>query len=301
MRIARLCSSKPSRERGSETRGRAIRLVPLKRYLYYVVLIIAILQDVTTDTQEVRHSNAQDGSRAHVLVIVAHPDDEYEMAATIYRITKELSGKVDQVIITDGEAGYRYSYLAARYYGIDLTDESIGRAKLPRIREEEARGAARILGIEHQWFLNEHDDHYTLDAEEVLNKGWRTQHVLDFLVQRLAKGNYNVVFVVLPAGDTHGQHKAASILALRAVEQLPANRRPAILGAQASPKNTDAYQSLPAYPITATTSSVPQFDFDRDTHFGFKNSLSYQIVVDWVIAEHKSVIRIVLRTSGYSL
>jgi LmbE family N-acetylglucosaminyl deacetylase len=83
------------------------------------------------------------------------------MAGTIYRIAKELSGAVDQVIITDGEAGYRYSDLAARYYGIDLPEESIGRARLPRIREDEARGAARILGIEHQWFLNERDEHYT--------------------------------------------------------------------------------------------------------------------------------------------
>jgi hypothetical protein len=42
-----------------------------------------------------------------VLLVVAHPDDEYEVAGTVYRISKELSGTVDQVIITDGEAGYR--------------------------------------------------------------------------------------------------------------------------------------------------------------------------------------------------
>jgi hypothetical protein len=28
--------------------------------------------------------------------------------------------------------------------------------------------------------------------------------------------------------------------------------------------------------------------FDRTTAFGFHNSLTYQIVVDWMIAEHKS-------------
>jgi hypothetical protein len=30
------------------------------------------------------------------------------------------------------------------------------------------------------------------------------------------------------------------------------------------------------------------FHFDRDAHFGYRDSLTYQIVVDWVIAEHKS-------------
>jgi len=47
-----------------------------------------------------------------VLLVVAHPDDEYEVASTVYRISKELFGTVAQVIITDGEAGYRYSSLA---------------------------------------------------------------------------------------------------------------------------------------------------------------------------------------------
>jgi hypothetical protein len=61
-----------------------------------------------------------------VLLVVAHPDDEYEVAGTVYRISKELFGTVDQVIITDGEAGYRYSSLAVPYYGIDLTNEAVG-------------------------------------------------------------------------------------------------------------------------------------------------------------------------------
>jgi hypothetical protein len=30
------------------------------------------------------------------------------------------------------------------------------------------------------------------------------------------------------------------------------------------------------------------FHFDRDAHFGYRDSLNYQIVVDWIIAEHKS-------------
>jgi hypothetical protein len=46
-----------------------------------------------------------------------------------------------------------------------------------------------------------------------------------------------------------------------------------------------AYQTLPGYVITATDSSTPEFHFDREALFGSKNSLSCQIVVDWVIAK----------------
>ena len=47
-----------------------------------------------------------------VLVVVAHPDDETAMAATIYKITHEQGGIVDQAVITNGEGGYKYSLLA---------------------------------------------------------------------------------------------------------------------------------------------------------------------------------------------
>src|SRR5580704_8744819 len=38
---------------------------------------------------------------AKVLLVVAHPDDEYTFAATVDRIAKELNGTVDQVVITN--------------------------------------------------------------------------------------------------------------------------------------------------------------------------------------------------------
>jgi hypothetical protein len=46
------------------------------------------------------------------LLVVAHPDDEYAFAATAYRFVRELGGVAGQVVITNGEGGYRYSALA---------------------------------------------------------------------------------------------------------------------------------------------------------------------------------------------
>jgi LmbE family N-acetylglucosaminyl deacetylase len=76
---------------------------------------------------------AQD-SVPKVLVVIAHPDDESVMAATIYKITHELSGIVDLAIITNGEGGFRYSLLSETIYDNAITKEHIGRKELPQIR-----------------------------------------------------------------------------------------------------------------------------------------------------------------------
>ena len=223
-----------------------------------------------------------------VLIVVAHPDDEYEMAGTIYHLAEELSGRVDQIIITDGEAGFRYSSLAERYYGMKLTDEVEGRRELPRIRREEAHHSAKVLGIEHQWFLNEKDDHFTLDACEVLKTCWNRDYVLNAIREHLRQRSYDYIFILLPDADTHGAHKAASILTLEAVSELPADHRPFIFGAKASNITDEAFDKLPEFPITQTSEAKPFAHFHRDSKFGYNDSLTYQIVVDWVIAEHKS-------------
>ena len=99
-----------------------------------------------------------------VLIVVAHPDDEYAFAATVYRITRELGGIADQVIITNGEAGYRYSALAESIYRVSLTREEDGRAHLPSIRKAETLRAGEILGIRQHHFLNQHDSGFSDDA-----------------------------------------------------------------------------------------------------------------------------------------
>ena len=258
----------------------------MRRFLILSFLVVA--SSIGAAAQAAVPSELKTRGPVRVLLVVAHPDDEYEVAGTVYRISRELSGTVDQIIITDGEAGYRYSSLAVPYYRIDLTNEVVGRARLPGIRKEEARRAGRILGIHHQWFLNEKDDQFTLDAGESLHQSWHEERILRVLQQRLSKGHYDFVFVLLPSEQTHGEHKAASILALEALERLPASRRPIVLGAQAGGGDPSPYTSLLGYSLTATDSPNPQFQFDRNTRFGYRESLSYQIVVDWVIAEHKS-------------
>ena len=65
------------------------------------------------------------------LIVMAHPDDEYALAATAYRISRELGGLVDHVVITNGEGGYRYAGLAEAIYGISIAEGSAAAAGGP--------------------------------------------------------------------------------------------------------------------------------------------------------------------------
>ena len=224
-----------------------------------------------------------------VLLVVAHPDDEYAFAATAYRIGKELGGTVDQVVITDGAGGYRYSSLAERVYGVSLASPG-GRDSLPQIRRRETLAAGRILGIRKHHFLNQRDSGFTLDPDEALESLWNATAVTDFVSELLRRGRYQFVFTLLPTAGTHGHHRAAALLAQRAVERQPAGTRPAILGADPGSASdpVPAYTGDPKLHAIKALPDAPVFAFDRRTAFGFNHALSYQIVVNWMIAEHKS-------------
>lgn len=230
------------------------------------------------------------GAAPKVLLVVAHPDDEYYVAATVYRIASELGGTVDQVVITNGEAGFHYAQLAERFYGVALTGERDGRAHLPAIRKEETRRAGRILGIRNQYFLDEQDNRFALDADEALTQVWNRGRVVDSLVARLEANSYDFVFVILPREDTHGHHKAAAVLALEAASRVSPERRPVVLGAEPAHTAgaTPEFRGLRGFPATATVSGAAAFSFDRTQSFGHDGALRYDIVVNWVIAEHKS-------------
>src|ERR1700733_8602805 len=98
-----------------------------------------------------------------VLIVDAHPDDETAYAAAVYKITHDLGGTVDLVVVTNGEGGYKYSTLAEPVYHLKLTDEKIGRKYLPGIRHKELENAGKIIGLHHIYFFDQRDNRYTLD------------------------------------------------------------------------------------------------------------------------------------------
>jgi LmbE family N-acetylglucosaminyl deacetylase len=155
-----------------------------------------------------------------VLIVTAHPDDETAFAATIYKVTHDLNGLADILLVTNGEGGYKYSTLAEDIYGRELTDEQSGRKALPTIRKKELMAGGEYIGLRDYYFMDQKDTGYTLDADSVLNIVWDTSIVIRKIKELHGKNNYDYVFTLLPVQGTHGHHKAASILALRAVKSM---------------------------------------------------------------------------------
>ena len=217
-----------------------------------------------------------------ILLVVAHPDDELAFAASVYRLAKERGADVDQFVITNGEGGYRYSTLAEKIYGLELTKEEVGRRELPDIRKKELLSAGRILGVRAHYFLDEPDRNNTADPAAVAGV-WNIDFVLTRLRTLVEREQYDVVMTALPRSDIGGHHLAAVKIAIQAVNQITANR-PALVAVHWV---ADAF-TAPSGTAETGFSGAPDYDFDRGRKFGFNNALDYQIVANWVIAEHKS-------------
>lgn len=228
-----------------------------------------------------------------ILIVNAHPDDESGVAATAYKVTKEMGGTVELVVITNGEAGYKYSLLAEEIYGQKLTTEATGRKYLPKIRKKELKKGCHWVGIEKIYHFNQLDTHYTLDPDTVLTSVWDVAKVKKQLTKLITKNKYDYIFCLLPTPETHGHHKAASILALETVKALPEGiKKPIVLGVSGGMKNDTTppkvFTGLPNYPVTAIKEGKSSFQLDRTIGFGHNNKLNYKILANWLIAEHKS-------------
>ena len=223
-----------------------------------------------------------------VLLVVAHPDDESECAATLYRITHELGGVVDQAIVTNGAGGQNFSTPALDYYGLSRK-EGIARS-LPGLRRREVRRAGQIIGIRHHYFLGQQDTGFTLDAGEGL-RTWDLPRVRRQIQNLLQSEHYDLVLTLLPAQDSHGHHQTVALLALEAAAAMPLASRPAVAGVRAgSPVNgrLPVFNELAGFPATRTTGGAPVWCFDRRTPLPQNAALDHSIIVHWVIAEHKS-------------
>ncbi len=234
---------------------------------------------------------AQADSGVHVLLVVAHPDDDAMFAGAVYKITRFLGGQVDVALVTDGSGGYRYSQLAEPIYGLQLTDERVARQHLPAIRKRELMAGGAIVGIRNYFFLEEADPAYTENVDTVLTHVWRSDRVQTRLQEILERGRYDYVFVHLPIPNFHAHHKAASILALRAAQAVAAEHRPTVMGCFIGTKADTtmlAFDELPGYPITRVQPGLAPFVFDMTEPLDPQGRLDYRIVVNWLIAEHKS-------------
>lgn len=248
------------------------------------------LPDLDCDLHIVSTREKADGPR--ILAVVAHPDDECGFAGTLFKTATHLNGVCDIAMITNGEGGFKYSTLAEAVYGRPLTDEEVGRMQLPQIRRHEFLSGCKIMNIRHAYMFMEKDHRFTLDTNEILGpdaKVWDLDRIQKGLKTIMLKNNYDYVLVFTPVPNTHAHHKCASILAIRTIAQLPADKRPVILGQRSYTEGValEDFPGLEGFPETVYAEQGP-YTFDRNQTFGYKQRLNYKIIVNWVIAEHKS-------------
>lgn len=220
-----------------------------------------------------------------VLFVAAHPDDESECAASLFRMTREGGSIVDQLIVTNGQGGHRYSALAEIYYGVDLCGDGCGDS-LTRVRREETLRSARILGVRNTRFLNQCDPGPTLDIHDAFHV-WDLKAIRRELIAQIGRHQYDVVLMLLPAPGTHGHHQAVAALVLEAIASLQLKDRPAAIGVQTA---HTVFTGVEGFPDIQTERSTPDLSFDRRTRLtaAGENAMDYTIVANWVIAEHKS-------------
>jgi LmbE family N-acetylglucosaminyl deacetylase len=242
-----------------------------------LLLLLPLGACATPDVATVTPDDGGTGPR--VLCVFAHPDDETTVAGALYKTATLLDGTVDMVLITNGEGGFKYSTLAERMYGLELTREDVGRAHLPHIRREEMLAGCALLGVHQVHFLEETDHRYSQDPLEVLGEDadvWDLARIAAKLDEVLAAADYDFVLTMAPSPTTHGHHQAATVLAARAVARLDEAARPVLLGSAVETEEG----GVPLAPLALV--------FDRTQSFGHRQRLDYRVIVNFVIAQHLS-------------
>src|SRR5215218_3096835 len=92
---------------------------------------------------------------------------------------------------------------------------------------------------------------------------------------------------MLPTQQTHGHHQAAALIAAEAIVRLPVDERPVLIAAEASDTEPTAFRARPDYPALRSD-PAPRWRVNRLDALPDQPSLIYNVVVNWVIAEHKS-------------
>jgi LmbE family N-acetylglucosaminyl deacetylase len=147
-----------------------------------------------------------DRFKTDILVIVAHPDDEGMAIGYLAKAVLDLHKRVAVVYGTRGDGG-----------GNAIGGEQA--AALGAEREMEARRAVGTLGITNVWFLGAPDT----PGQNVLRslETWNHGSALGQMVRLVRLTRPEVIMTWLPAysaGENHGDHQAASVLANEAFD-----------------------------------------------------------------------------------
>lgn len=172
----------------------------------YLLILMALHSPAFAQTKAPPNPPPDDRYKADILLVVAHPDDETEIAGYLARAIFDQHKRVAIVYGTRGNSG-------GNVFGQEQA------ASLAAVREIEARRAIATLGIYNAWFLNGPDT----PGQDVLRslETWNHGAALDQVVRLVRLTRPQVILTWLPdyvVGENHGDHQAASVLATEAFD-----------------------------------------------------------------------------------
>lgn len=144
--------------------------------------------------------------KADILVFIAHPDDEGEIASYLARAVFDQHKRVAVAFGTWGNSG-------GNLVGTEQA------AALADVREIEARQAMAFLGIHNVWYLGGSDT----PGDNVLRslETWNHGSALEKAVRLIRLTRPDVVLAWLPdfdVGENHEDHQAAGVIATEAFD-----------------------------------------------------------------------------------
>jgi len=141
----------------------------------------------------------------HILVVLAHPDDEGIIGGTLMQHARQ-GDTITYICLTLGEMG--------RNMG---NPPFATRVTLPIIRRQELKEACRLIGIQDLREFGLHDKMVEFEDQEAIAD--RVREVIDEVKPDL-------IYTFYPGHGVHPDHDACGDITIRAVEKLPADQRP---------------------------------------------------------------------------
>jgi LmbE family N-acetylglucosaminyl deacetylase len=152
------------------------------------------------------YAQSDERYKADILLVVAHPDDETgDVAGYLARAIFDEHRRVAVIYTTRGDGG----------------KSAVGNERgngLGAVREIEARRALGLFGVTNVWFLDAPDIGGTvLRSLEAMDHGSALGRVVRLV--RLTRPEVMITWLPLPvAGENHGDHQAASVIANEAFD-----------------------------------------------------------------------------------
>ncbi len=144
--------------------------------------------------------------KTDILCVLAHPDDETGMAATLAHYAHGQDKRIANVYCTRGEGG---GNMVGTHWG----------PALGILRESELAECLQTLGVRHTYFLEQLDWAYTESVAMTL-KMWDHEECQRRLVRFIRCLRPEIILTMnpFPRPGQHGHHQAAGMLAIEAFE-----------------------------------------------------------------------------------